>query len=292
MNLLRIGQFEISRIADLDMPTSPRYLFPWISRDHLKPHLEWLYPHFYDPDMDGRQRFLFSIQTFVVRTPHHIILVDTCLGNDKKRENEFWNMRRSSYLDGLKKLGIGPEDVDFVMCTHLHTDHVGWNTRLVEGRWEPTFPKAKYIFNQREYDFWKDTREAEQAEVFRDSVLPVMESGQALLVKDDFEIVEGVQLEPTPGHTPGHSSLHLTSGEREGVITGDLLHHPVQFLVPEWCSVFDNDPEHAIRTRREFYARYAERDVPIIGTHFSAPTFGHITAHGAAWRLEVESGSG
>lgn len=284
MQPLTLGKIHVSRVVEVEGPTSPRFLFPDLTPEDLRPYLQWLAPHFYTPADD---RLRMSIHSFIVRTPHHTILVDTCLGNDKKRTTPNWNMRSGPFLQDLRAAGVDPARVDFVLCTHLHVDHVGWNTRLQDGRWVPTFPNAKYVFNRTEYEFWRKATDADQAETFRDSVLPVMEAGQVLLVDGEYEIVDGVWLEPTPGHTPGHCSVHLTSSGAEGVVTGDMVHHPLQILEPERCSRFCQDVPLARRTRRAFLERYADRDVRIIGTHFFPPTIGRVVGHKDTWRLAI-----
>jgi glyoxylase-like metal-dependent hydrolase (beta-lactamase superfamily II) len=277
---MRLGHLEVSRVVDLETPTSPRFLFDEMTREAMTPHIPWAAPHFYDP---AAHRLLLSIQTFVLRTRHHTILVDTCLGNDKPRAYEGWNLRKGAYLDDLRKAGVAPEKVDFVLCTHLHVDHVGWNTRLDNGRWVPTFPNARYLFAKKEVDFWRATEMAENAQVFRDSVQPVLDAGLSESVAMDHALTDEVRLEPTPGHTPGHVSVHLTSRGAEGVITGDMMHHPVQIAEPGWSSKFDTDPKQSARTRREFCARYADRDVWILGTHFAPPTALHIVSERGRW---------
>ena len=285
MEPLKLGRIELTRVLESLTPTSPRFLFPGIAPQDFAPYLPWLAPHFYVPADD---RFPMSIQAFIVRTPHYTILVDTCVGNDKKRGNPLWNLQQTPFLERLKAAGVTPGQVDFVLCTHLHVDHVGWNTSLVNGRWEPTFPNARYVFNQGEYDFWSKTTDEEQAETFRDSVLPILEAGKAELVSGAHEITAGVVLEPTPGHTPGHCSVHLGGGGgAEAVITGDMMHHPLQLLQPERCSRFAWDPALARATRRAFLERYAERDVRIVGTHFAPPTHGRVVGHQDAFRLET-----
>jgi len=283
---LRLGHLEVSRVVDLETPTSPRFLFAEMTREAMAPHLAWAAPHFYDPRAD---RLLMSIQTFVLRTRHHTILVDTCLGNDKPRAYEGWNLRKGTYLEDLARSGVAPEQVDYVMCTHLHVDHVGWNTRLENGRWVPTFPRAKYVFAKTELDFWRGGSEPENAQVFADSVRPVLDAGQAVAVDMDHVLTDEIRLEPTPGHTPGHVSIHLTSAGQEAVITGDMMHHPVQIAEPDWSSKFCTDKAQSARTRREFCARYADRDVWILGTHFAPPTAVRIVSERGKW-LPVSEG--
>jgi glyoxylase-like metal-dependent hydrolase (beta-lactamase superfamily II) len=215
------------------------------------------------------------------------MLVDTCVGNDKTRTNPAWNMLATDWLARLAAAGLPPESVDLVLCTHLHVDHVGWNTRLRDGRWVPTFPRARYVFGRREWEHWSRVQEEEYAAIYADSVQPVLDAGRADLVEADHRISEEIRLEPTPGHTPGHVSVHIGSGGREAVITGDLMHHPVQCAEPEWPSNFDVDVAEARATRRAFCARYADRDVTVLGTHFATPTAGRLASQGDTWRFLV-----
>ena len=292
MTFLKLGNIEIIRIVESETPTNPRFLYPDITPADIEPFHRWLAPRFYCPDAF---RFNLNIQAFIVRTLHHTLIVDTCVGNHKNRINPFWNQLQTPFLDRLKDAGVMPEEVDFVMCTHLHIDHVGWNTRLVEGRWEPTFPKARYVFNRDEYEYWSRTGDPEQQNAFHDSVMPVMEAGLAEMVTGEHEITQGVRLMPTPGHTPGHCSVHLdgrgalggtSAGGAEGVITGDMMHTPLQMLQPELGSSFCVDPAQAAETRRGFLEHHAGRDVRIIGTHFPDPTAGRVVEEGKGFWLE------
>jgi glyoxylase-like metal-dependent hydrolase (beta-lactamase superfamily II) len=280
---VKVGKFEVIRVVEDASPTSPRFLWHNGSRETLAPHLDWLAPHFYTPDTN---RIRMQIKTMVLKTPHHTILVDTCLGNHKKRDYEGWNMRTGPFLEDLGRAGVRPDDVDYVICTHLHVDHVGWNTRFENGKWVPTFPKAQYLFAEPEYLHWKEQKEGEFGEIFRDSVKPIVDAGLHRLVPVDFTVEDGVRFESTPGHTPGHCSVHLTSGGQEAVITGDMMHHPIQIAEPDWASKFDTDPAMGTATRRAFCNRYADRDVQIIGTHFSVPSL-RIVGKGDQWRVKV-----
>lgn len=284
MSAITLGQFQIGRVVEDAGPTSPRFLFAQATRETFAPHAQWLAPHFYVPETD---RILMNIQTLVVRTRHHTILVDTCLGNHKPRANPGWNLRNGPFLEHLAQAGVRPEQVDFVLCTHLHVDHVGWNTRLQDGRWVPTFPNARYIFNRTEFEFWRAYPEPEAAQIFADSVQPVVQAGLSLLVEGAHAIEDGVRLEPTPGHTPGHCSVHLGSQGREAVITGDMMHHPIQIAEPEWSSKFCVDPRQAAATRRAFCERYADRDVLILGTHFAPPTALRIVGRGNGFGVKL-----
>jgi glyoxylase-like metal-dependent hydrolase (beta-lactamase superfamily II) len=283
MDAFKIGQFAVTRVVEEDTPTSLRFLWSHVTRESIAPHLSWLAPHFYLPDIN---RIRMNIQTYVVRTPRHVILVDTCLGNDKQRDYPGWNLRHGPFLENLARAGVRPDEVDTVFCTHLHVDHVGWNTRWEGGRWVPTFPKAQYLFARPEYEYWSRQEQGEASRIFLDSVKPVVDAGLSRLVEPDFAIEDGVRLEPTPGHTPGHCSLHLSSGGQEAVITGDMMHHPLQIAEPEWSSNFDVDAAQGIRTRREFCGRYADRDVLILGTHFAGPALRIVDRKGR-WAVRV-----
>jgi glyoxylase-like metal-dependent hydrolase (beta-lactamase superfamily II) len=173
-----------------------------------------------------------------------------------------------------------------VICTHLHVDHVGWNTRLDNGRWVPTFPRARHLFARREWEHWSSERDEDTTRIMQDSVKPVLDAGLATLVEMDHRVSDEIWLEPTPGHTPGHASVRLRSRDADAVITGDLMHHPIQMAEPHWCSHFDVDPDTARKTRRAFCERYAGGAVTVLGTHFHDPTAGHIVRHGDTWRFE------
>ncbi len=231
------------------------------------------------------------IQAFLVRTRHHTILVDTCVGDHKSRPHRpFWHMQKlDTFLPRLAAAGVNPEDVDYVMCTHLHSDHVGWNTQLRDGRWVPTFPNAKYIFAQEEWENWEQLHAREPQQQLIDSVLPVMAAGQAQLVRSDFALDDEVWLEPTPGHTQGHVSIRLASAGAQAIITGDCIHSPVQCLAPEWIMRADVDPILAGSTRRKFLERYCDSNVTVCATHFPEPSMGRITQRGNAFWFENDA---
>ena len=165
--------------------------------------------------IDETDTLILCFQSYVVRTPHHTILIDSCIGNDKPRPlRPKWNMKTDdTYMSGLKAAGVSVEDIDFVMCTHLHVDHVGWNTRMEGGRWVPTFPKARYIFGKTEFDYWSEQNAKAQVPPFGDSVLPVVEAKRADIVGDDFAVGDHLRILPTPGHTPGHVAFTFGRGQ-------------------------------------------------------------------------------
>jgi glyoxylase-like metal-dependent hydrolase (beta-lactamase superfamily II) len=198
-----------------------------------------------------------------------------------------WNNLQSTLLEDLGELGFESERVDRVVCTHLHFDHVGWNTVLEDGRWVPTFPNARYLMAELEWEFWKSEDDPFAPEAKHDSILPVFEAGLVDLVDTGHRITDDVRLIPTPGHTPGHVSVLVSSRGEEAIITGDLFHHPLQMAHPDWKDVADVDSETAHKTRVEFLERYADAPVLILGTHFASPTAGHIVRDGDAYRFQV-----
>ena len=221
----------------------------------------------------------------VVETPERTILVDTCIGNDKDRSYPKWNHMQSDFLERLRADGFPPDRFDTVLCTHMHVDHVGWNTRLVADRFVPTFTAARYLYNSAEWEHWQHEPQ-EYGPVVEDSVLPVIEAGLADFVEADHEVCAEVQLESTPGHTPGHVSVHIRSRGEEAVITGDMIHHPCQIAHGDWSSTADVDPVLSATTRKEFLRRYADRPVLVLGTHFATPTAGRLVRDGASFRLD------
>jgi glyoxylase-like metal-dependent hydrolase (beta-lactamase superfamily II) len=286
MHTLTLGRLRISAVVERAGPTRPTWLLPDATPDALERHREWLAPHF----LDEKGRFLQSIHAFVVDAPGLRMIVDTCVGNDKDRGGRPpFHMMRTSFLEDLVAAGWSPESIDVVLCTHLHVDHVGWNTRLESGRWVPTFPRARHVFGRREWEHWSAEDDEDTKRIMADSVWPIVDAGLAELVDMDYRISPEIRLEPTPGHTPGHVSVRLSSEGAEAVITGDLMHHPVQMAEPDWCSGFDSDLDQARKTRRAFCERYADGPVTVLGTHFHHPTAGRIVRRGDTWRFRVSA---
>jgi len=256
-----------------------RFILPDATPERVRP-ISWLRPFL---DDDGQ--LILSVHALVVDSCGRRIMVDTCLGNDKERPLPAWNMRSGSFLADLAAAGAPRESVDCVLCTHLHVDHVGWNTMRVEDGWAPTFPNARYLFGRKEWEYWKDQPE-EFGPVISDSVRPILDAGLADLVDTDHELTDEVRLEPTPGHTPGHVSVRIRSAGEEAVITGDMMHHPCQIARPGWSAAPDHDAELGRKTRRDFLESCAGAPVLVIGTHFAAPTAGRIVRDGDAYRLD------
>ncbi len=238
--------------------------------------------------VDAEGEALGSIHTLVVESGDRRIVVDTCIGNDKERPIPAWNRRQGPFLKDLEQAGFPPESIDTVISTHLHVDHVGWNTRLEGDRWVPTFQNARYLVARTEWEHWSSAETDPLTEpALADSVRPVFDAGLVDLVETNQRIDAAIRLEPTPGHTPGHVSVRIASGGEEAVITGDLMHHPSQIAHPAWGSSFDADSEQALETRRRFIARHADTPTLVIGTHFAGPTAGRIVRDGNAFRFAV-----
>ena len=292
MNRWQIGKVRISQIVEIGpVPTSPKFFFKDPPED-LVARDPWLQPHF----ANDAGRLLLSIHCFVVESAGRRIVVDSCVGNDKKRQHPAWNQLQGPFLHQLTEAGFAPETIDTVLCTHLHVDHVGWNTRMVEGRWVPTFTNARYLFARTEWEHWDQQAKSreptgygdgEPDDVLADSVRPIIDAGLAELVATDHRLTDEVWLEPTPGHTPGHVSVRIRSEGQLAVITGDLMHHPIQCSEPDCIVNFDHDREVARTTRYKFLSCCARDKSLVLGTHFAHPTAGRVVPAGDVWRFEV-----
>jgi glyoxylase-like metal-dependent hydrolase (beta-lactamase superfamily II) len=285
MKPLAIGDVTVSKVIELDRSATPvGFMLPESTPERIAAQRDWLGPDLLDPATGNHKA---TIHSFIVRTPWHTVVIDTCVGNDKPRHGvEPWHMRKGTYLADLAAAGIRPGDVDLVVCTHLHVDHVGWNTRLEGGRWVPTFPKAKYIFARDEYEFWKKESETGREEfgLIDDSVMPIVNGGMAILVPSDYVIDDRMRFEPSPGHTPGHVSVRLRTKAGEAVFTGDMMHRPIQIAEADWNSRFCGDGPLARKTRRAFVDKHADADVIILAAHFPVP--GRIVAPGGRPRFK------
>ncbi|MBT7370602.1 MAG: MBL fold metallo-hydrolase, partial [Gammaproteobacteria bacterium] len=246
--------------------------------------IPWLTPHF----ADSEGNLIMSVHALVVETPDRKMIIDTCIGNDKQRNIPNWTNLQLPFLEDLGKAGYDRMEIDTVMCTHLHVDHVGWNTMLVDDQWIPTFPNARYLMGKKEYEYWDSADEDElNGGLMDDSVRPVFNAGLVDLVEMNHQICEEVYLEPTTGHTPGHVSVHIESEGEEALITGDCIHHPCQIEKMDWASSADYDQEASTATRHAVMEKYADKDILIIGTHFATPTAGHLKSKGDGYWLDV-----
>jgi glyoxylase-like metal-dependent hydrolase (beta-lactamase superfamily II) len=278
----RIGEVTVTKIVELEVTGGSRFILPQATREAVLP-IGWLQPDF----ADALGRLKMSIHALVVETPSRRIVVDTCLGNDKEnRRIPTWNRLQTSFLADLAAAGYPRETIDTVVCTHLHVDHVGWNTMLTDRGWVPTFPSARYLMGRIEYAHWSSRHEREDmAAVLADSVAPVWDVGLVDLVETDHRICDEVSLVPTTGHTPGHVSVRIASQGEEALITGDFMHHPCQIARPEWSSTADSDPALARLTRERMLTSLADTPILVIGTHFAGRTAGHVVRDGDVFRL-------
>jgi glyoxylase-like metal-dependent hydrolase (beta-lactamase superfamily II) len=281
MNQWNIGDVKITRIIESEAPWPGTFILPNATPERMQQEADWLFPVF----SNEKGKLRMSIHALVIESRGKRIIVDTCIGNDKIRSNPAWSKLQLPFMSDLKNAGYTPDQIDNVVCTHLHVDHVGWNTKLVDGKWVPTFDNAQYIIGGTEWDYWSNFEGADMRDPVEDSVRPVVERGKANLVESTHRITDEVWLEPTPGHTPGHHSVRISSKGQEAVITGDLMHHPVQCAYPEWDDSFDSDGPMAKKTRRAFCEKYADSNVIVFGTHFATPSCGKIYKHGDAFRF-------
>ena len=280
--MYKLGELEIHRAIESEVPIFDTFtFFPDATREVVEANKDWLMPRYIDPKTI---EVILCIQSYVIKTSHHTILVDTCVGNHKSRPaRPSWHMQNSPFIEELASVGVHPEEVDFVLCTHLHVDHVGWNTKLLDGRWVPTFPNAKYIFSRNEFELWAARYEKGETVpvplVYEDSVLPIVEAGQAIIVEDTHQIDDGMWLEPAPGHTPGHVMLNLKSGEETALMSGDVIHHPLQLIRPEWSSRACENPHLSAVSRTKMLERVADTNTLLCPAHFGSPTMGHVISH-------------
>lgn len=281
----QIGDVKITRVVEMTLPVTwqPSGGFlPQASPEMLRT-MPWLYPHF----VNDRDQMLLSIHALLVEAPGLRLVVDTCIGNDRPRALVGGRALTTDFLAQMEAVGWTRESVNAVVCTHLHVDHVGWNTMKEGDRFVPTFPNARYLIGRREFEHWSAEGDEEQTTILGDSIQPILDAGLADLVEMDHRISPEIRLEPTTGHTPGHVSVHIESGGQHAVITGDMTHHPCQMGHPDWSPPFDSDPVAAAHTRGRMFAEWADQPILVIGTHYAGPTAGHIRRDGAAFRFEV-----
>lgn len=270
-----VGRVRIHRVVEMEVARFPREdFFPGVTRAEWDRHRSWLQSRGWDPVSDDLG---FCVQSFLLVTPTRTVVVDTCVGDNKKRWRADWSMTTAGvFLRRLGEVGVSPEQVDEVVCTHMHADHVGWNTRLHDGAWVPTFPNARYLLAEREWLSWKERHRSTPVDQIADSVLPILEAGRGHLIDGEFQVTDEVRLMPTAGHTPGHMSVHVVSERAEAIVTGDVIHHPVQCREPGWISSTDLDPDLALRTRRELLDACSRQGILLCAGHFPSPSFGHV----------------
>jgi glyoxylase-like metal-dependent hydrolase (beta-lactamase superfamily II) len=277
----QVGDIKITRVQEMEAP-GMRFILPDATVENLGT-IPWI-----DPYVDSTGDALGSVHSLLIESGDRCVMVDTCIGNDKDRlPMKAWHQLQNPFLEDLADAGFPVERVDTVVCTHLHVDHVGWNTRWVGDRWVPTFTNARTLVARPEWEHWSAEKDDLTQTILGDSVQPIFDAGLVDLVEVDAQVAEGVCFESTPGHTPGHVAVRISSRGEEAIITGDLVHHPAQFAYPGWKDKADSDPQLADRTRRDFMARYANTPTLIIGTHFAGPTAGRLVRDGDAYRLDA-----
>lgn len=286
----RIGDIEITRVLEFEAPLfPPAAIHPDVTGDILDRHRAWLEPRLMQP---GTGLMTFAFHSTVIRTPTATILVDTCSGNDKHRpEKPRYHLKSWPYLANLAAAGFSPDQIDYVLCTHLHADHVGWNTRLVDGRWVPTFPRARYLFARTEWQHWADSEKRDaytRDPFFQDSLEPIMQAGQAELVDTDFAFDDHVHIEPWPGHTPGHVCVVVRAAGSSLVLAGDIMHTALQCAEPQLNSCFCVDADAARATRRRLIDTFADTSVLLLPAHFPTPTAGWLRSSAGAVRFHFD----
>jgi glyoxylase-like metal-dependent hydrolase (beta-lactamase superfamily II) len=225
--------------------------------------------------------FRIEVRSYLLNVDGLNVLVDTCCGNDKERSVPWAHRLRSQWLENLAGAGCDPGDIHLVLCTHLHADHVGWNTRLKDGRWVPTFPNARYVFSRKDFEFFgRQTREAHNREAYVDSVLPVVEAGLADIVESSDcvhrEIGDGIWLEDAAGHSPGSVVVNAQRGGSQAAFMGDIIHHPIQLVRPDIPFFADEDPSEACVTRQRLLAQCVENEAVLYPAHFPDPAAGRV----------------
>ena len=284
-----VEDLTIHRIVEREYAFEPiRDFLPSLTAELLDENRAWLAPAALDPKTD---HVVLCFQSYVVKTPHHTVLIDTCIGNDKNyAQRPAWHRKQDpTWMNALTAAGLGVDDIDIVMCTHLHGDHVGWNTRRDNGRWVPTFPKARYLISKKEYEYWESVHRRTPLSVMEDSVLPIVEAKRAELIASDHALDDHVRLFPTPGHTPDHFAVAVGRRGDAAVFTGDLIHSPLQARYPEVIMRADTDTALATATRRRFLERYCDTDTLCCTMHFPSPSVGRIMRWGEGFRFDAPS---
>jgi glyoxylase-like metal-dependent hydrolase (beta-lactamase superfamily II) len=286
----RVGEIEIACVLEFEAALfEPTMIYPDATHEIIERHRTWLEPTLMDP---ATGQLIFAFHSIVIKTRRATILVDTCSGNDKERPHKLRYHRKNwPYLANLAAAGFAPGDIDYVLCTHLHADHVGWNTRLIDGRWVPTFPNARYVFARQEWEHWRVAElraEYTTDPYYEDSMLPIMESGQTELVATDYAFDNNVWIEPWPGHTPGHVCVVVRGQGASVVLSGDIMHTALQCAEPQLNSCFCVDGEAARATRRRLLETFADTPVTLIPAHFPTPTAGWIRSHDGSFRFHFD----
>ena len=279
MSLIKVGEAEIRSALEMALTRRP---IAYLGADPalIEANRHWLAPYFLE---DG-DTWSLNFRTWILRIDGKVVVIDPCTGNGRPHPMPMFDMLDQPFIERFRETGVGPEEVDYVFCTHMHHDHCGWNTELRNGRWMPTFPNARYLFTRREFERWDSSRPGFRfvdfnEGVYERSILPVVEAGQADLIGDTHRVLDGVTIESARGHTEGHAMLHLMSGARQALFSGDTFHHPLQLVRPELQFGPADDLDAAIATRRRLVERCAETDALIIPAHLPAPHCLRVKKH-------------
>jgi len=288
MSVFKVGKATLTHIEETYLPVyPPADIFPDLTEALLNEHVHWLAPHHYDPQS---KKLLLSVHSWLLQLDGRKILIDGCCGNQKSRpQRPFWNMLNTPWLERLAAAGARPDEIDLVMCTHLHHDHVGWNTQLKDGKWVPTFPNARYVFSQLDFDYFRKL-DSDPATAptefgsFRECVMPVVDAGRADLVTGPHTLNEFIDILPAGGHSPGHFYFRLNVGGERAMITGDVFHHLLQVLYPDWNFPKNSDPAEARVSRRRVFDEAAASSALLFPGHVGAPFAGHIEKAEAGYK--------
>jgi glyoxylase-like metal-dependent hydrolase (beta-lactamase superfamily II) len=280
MTIFSVGKATVVRIEETYQPVyQAKELFPEFTNEILGKHKHWLAPNHYDV-VTGKVKL--SVHSWLLQIGKQKILIDACCGNHKSRPTRpWWNMLNTPYLDRLAAAGARPDEIDLVMCTHLHHDHVGWNTELKDGKWVPTFPNARYVFSRPDVDYLQKLDidpKTEPAEfgTFRECVLPILEAGRADLISGAYRLNDHIEILPAPGHSPGHVVFKLESGGQHATFIGDVFHHLLQVYYPHWNFPKNSDAEQARSSRSMVLEHCASKGALVLPGHVGAPFAGYI----------------
>jgi len=292
MSTFKVGEHYVTRIEEMLTPGFiPEFLFPDFESSIFQQSKLLTQPRFWHAESG---KVMSSMHSWMIRKDHHVILIDTGCGNDKSRALPIFqrfHQLNMPYLENLLAAGVRPEEVTMVICTHLHVDHVGWNTRLVDNKWVPTFPNARYIFSRREFEHWNSPTGGgislpENVAVIADSVMPIVEAGLVDFVDDGAQILPGLFFEDAPGHTAGHGMIKLESDKEAALFPGDSLHQPMQVFMPDWNSRFCESADQARLTRRAVLDYCSDRKALLLPAHFGAPHGGYVKRQASGYEFK------
>ena len=280
-----IGETTLTAVVEAETPEIPVELFfPDASADDVL-SADWLPPG----AATDQGAITFRVQAFVLEHQEKLIVVDPCVGNGKQRALPFWDNVQGPWMDRFVGAGFVADEVDLVVHTHLHEDHLGWDTHLVDDQWVPTFPNARHVYVDNELDWAQSAERRAGQDPFADSIAPVLDAGLGWQVAAHADLGNGLQLISTPGHTPGHAALVVSTTAEPLTITGDLVHHPFQFADPSLAEVGDVDPAQARQTRGDFFTEHAHTGALLAGTHFPVAPLGRLVTHTRGWRFVAEA---